>query len=190
MIKNVNAHFQNPIFINLLLPIGDNETYYKLSKSINQIKEDYAVARLLLVQSQFKRDDFNSISKRTTFVNTPDDSLFNLYIGLLKSSFKDIYNILDKIARFINEFFNLGLDENKSIHFTDIKLWNDRLSKNKWSTKLEISESNNPSLCALYDIYLDLDCNKGYHKNLRDNRNKLVHEKLVIHSINWNGKEG
>ncbi|GAI13236.1 unnamed protein product, partial [marine sediment metagenome] len=61
-----------------------------------------------MVQSQFKRDDFDRISKRTTFVNTLDYSIFNIYIGLLKSAFKEAYNILDKISRFINEYYKLS----------------------------------------------------------------------------------
>lgn len=30
---------------------------------------------------------------------------------------------------------------------------------------------------------------EGYYYNLRNIRNKLVHDKLVLHSNDWNGKE-
>jgi predicted alpha-1,2-mannosidase len=115
--------------------------------------------------------------------------MFNIYIGLLKSSFKEAYNILDKIARFINEYFYLGLKEEDNIYFTRRDLWKDNIYKKKWKTKLEIKESNNSSLCAIYDINLDLNYKKGYYKSLRKIRNKLVHEKLIIHNPDWEGKE-
>jgi len=116
--EECEASIVDPIFISLITPIDDDETFYNLAKYINQIKEDYAVARLLLVQSQFKKEDFDSISKRTTFANTPDYSIFNIYTGLLKSAFKEAYNILDKISRFINEYYGLGI--RGDIYFTTI----------------------------------------------------------------------
>lgn len=184
------ASIADPIFISLLLPSGDNTTFYDLGKHINQIKEDYAVARLLLVQSQFKKNDLSEISKMTTYINTPDYSIFNLYIGLLKSAFKDAYNILDKIACFIDDYFWLGLGINdKLIYFTKKELWKDKIKKDNWKIKLEIQESKNPSLYALYDINLDFDFNSGYYKSLRIMRNKLVHDKLVVHGPEWSGIE-
>ncbi|HEX7607755.1 MAG TPA: LA2681 family HEPN domain-containing protein [Candidatus Cryosericum sp.] len=160
----------DPIFISLITPIEDDDTFYRLAKSINQIKEDYAVARLLLVQSQFKREDFDSISRRTTFVNTLDYSQFNLYSGLLKSAFKEAYNILDKIAVFINDYYNLGLRTDR-IYFTTIWQLDGRIRD-------RILESKNISLYALYDIYQDFK--SGYYEPLQAIRNASTHRKLVI----------
>jgi tetratricopeptide (TPR) repeat protein len=169
------ASIVDPIFINLITSIDDNKTFYNLAKHINQIKEDYATARLLLVQSQFKRRDFNSISKRTTFVNTLDYSVFNIYIGLLKSSFKEAYNILDKIARFINEYYGLGIKDD--IYFN--KIWQYKTSKGDYKIKSKIFNSKNISLYSLYDIFLDF--NSGYYKKIKDIRNALTHERLVVY---------
>lgn len=162
----------DPIFITLITKIEDNDTFYQLAKYINQIKEDYAVARLLLVQSQFKRKDFDSISKRTTFVNTLDYSQFNLYFGLLKSAFKEAYNILDKISVFINDYYKLDLSENK-IYFTSIWYCN-----NCKKIRDEILKSENISLYALYDIYQDFK--SGHYEKIRNIRNASIHRKLVI----------
>lgn len=160
----------DPIFISLITPIEDDDTFYRLAKSINQIKEDYAVARLLLVQSQFKREDFDSISRRTTFVNTLDYSQFNLYSGLLKSAFKEAYDILDKVAVFINDYYNLGLQTDR-IYFTTIWQLDGRIRD-------RILESKNISLYALYDIYQDFK--SGYYEPLQAIRNASTHRKLVI----------
>lgn len=172
----------DPIFISLITKIEDNDTFYQLAKYINQIKEDYAIARLLLAQSQFKREDFDSISRRTTFVNTLDYSQFNLYFGLLKSAFKEAYNILDKIAVFINDYYKLGLPEDK-IYFTSI--W----QKDK-KMREEILKSKNISLYALYDIFQDFK--SDHYKNIQNIRNASTHRKLVIFDsmlTDWDKKD-
>jgi hypothetical protein len=168
--ENCEAAISDPIFIRLTTNVNDQNTFYDLAKYINQIKEDYAVARLLLVQSQFKRNDFDNISQRTTLVNCLDYSQFNLYIGLLKSSFKEAYNILDKIAVFINEYCNLGLPEGR-IYFTTI--W-----QKKEIIRDEILKTKNISLYALYDINQDFRSN--HYKKIQDIRNALTHRRLVI----------
>lgn len=180
------ASIVDPIFISLTTFIDDNKTFYDLAKYINQIKEDYVTARLLLVQSQFKRGDFNNISRRTTFVNTLDYSVFNIYIGLLKSAFKETYNILDKISRFINEYYELGIKGN--IYFTTI--WQYKMNKNDWKIRPEIINSKNISLYSLYDIFLDFK--SGYYEKIGEIRNALTHERLVIYDSSiltkWDNK--
>jgi len=164
------AAIQDPIFIGMVTKISDNDTFYTLAKRLNQIKEDYATARLLLVQAQYRRNDFDSISERTTYVNCLDYSMFNLYMGLLKSSFKEAYNILDKIAVFINDYYKLKIPEN-SIYFTSI--WH-----KKGQLRDELIQSNNISLFALYDIYKDFK--SGENDRIQEIRNALTHRRLVI----------
>jgi tetratricopeptide (TPR) repeat protein len=180
------ASIVDPIFISLITSVDDNKTFYDLAKYINQIKEDYATARLLLVQSQFKRVDFNNISKRTTFVDTLDYSIFNIYLGLLKSAFKDAYNILDKIAQFINEYYGLGIKDD--IYFK--KIWQYEVSKKVWKIRPKIINSKNISLYSLYDIFLDFK--SGYYGKIREIRNALTHERLVIYDSSiltkWDNK--
>jgi len=166
------ASITDPIFISLITKLEDEDTFYQFAKYINQIKEDYAVARLLFVQSQFKRGDFDSISRRTTFANTLDYSQFNLYFGLLKAAFKEAYNILDKIAVFINDYYKLEIPEDR-IYFTSI--W---YCSNCRKIRDEILESKNISLYALYDIYQDFK--SGYYKRIQSIRNASTHRKLVI----------
>lgn len=167
------AAIRDPIFISLITDIEDDESFYRLAKHINEIKEDYAIARLLLAQSQYKRKDFDSISRRTTFANTLDYSQFNLYYGLLKSSFKEAYNILDKVSVFINDYYKLGLKEN-SIYFKTIWQKDTRIRD-------EILNSKNISLYALYDIHQDFRC--GYYHNITDIRHALTHRKIVFFDL-------
>jgi hypothetical protein len=105
-----------------------------------------------------------------------------LYFGLLKSAFKEAYNILDKIAVFINDYYKLGLTEDK-IYFTSI--W----QKDK-KIRDEILKSKNISLYALYDIYQDFKSN--HYKNIQNIRNALTHRTLVIFDsalTDWDKKD-
>jgi hypothetical protein len=188
------ASIRDPIFIRMLAPIEESdETFYNFAKHINQIKEDYITARLLLVQSQFKRKDFDEISKRTTFVNTLDYSIFNIYTGLLKSAFKEAFNILDKISRFFNEYYELGINGN--IYFWTRTIWQNKNEKGKWKIRPKIKNSNNTSLYALYDIFLDFNplkyCEKFKsskdYKKLKEIRDSAVHENLVIYDSTVRG---
>ena len=182
---NCNASVGDPLFITLITPVDENNLFYHLSKFINQIKEDYAVARLLLIQSQYKTKDLTKISNLTTFVNTLDYSDFNIYIGLLKSAFKNAYSILDKISHFLNEYLNLNILHN--IYFTTI--WEEK-TNNKKSIRNEIMQTENLSLFALYDIYLD--CKSYYYSKIQDIRNALMHEKLTVYDsvlTDWDNKD-
>ena len=176
------ASITDPVFISMVTKIEDNDSYYHFAKYINQIKEDYAVARLSLVQSQYKSDDFDSISNRTTFVYSLDYSQFNLYVGLLKSAFKEAYNVLDKIAVFINDYYKLGLREDK-IYFTTI--W-----QKNGVMRQELLESKNISLYALYDIYQDFKSNE--YMKIQNIRNAATHRRLVVFDsmlTDWDKKD-
>ena len=183
--KECKASILDSVFISIITPINDTVTFYKLAKQINQIKEDYVVARLLLAQSQFENVDLNNISNRTAFVDSLDYSIFNIYIGLLKSAFKEAYDILDKIARFINEYYQLGF--NGDIYFSTI--WQCKNNKNEWRINPKILDSENLSLYALYDIFLDFKSH--YYNRIRKIRNASVHERLVIYDselTDWDKK--
>ncbi|GAG44273.1 unnamed protein product, partial [marine sediment metagenome] len=52
--------------------------------------------------------------------------------GLLKSAFKESYNILDKISGYINKYYRLGINEDK-VYFKII--WQYKVNKNDWKIK-------------------------------------------------------
>ena len=173
------AAIEDPVFIRLITKLDDNDTFYYFAKQLNQIKEDYAVARLNLVQSQYKQKAFDNISKRTSYVYALDYSQFNLYTGLLKSAFKDAFNILDKIAVFINDYYKLGFNEN-DIYFDSLRrtggtasIWED-----KGVIRKEVLNSENQSLYALYDVYRDFKQNR--YRRIQDIRNALTHRRLIV----------
>jgi len=166
------AAITDSVFISILEPKGENARFLELSKIINQIKEDFMIGRLLLVESLYRRDEYDRISERTTLVNAKDNLVFHIYAGLLKAAYRLTYNILDKIAGFINNYFGLEIDEGR-VYF--IKMW-----EHERKIKESLLNTKNISLYALYDVYLDLK-KDGYFERLKLIRNSLVHRKLILY---------
>jgi tetratricopeptide (TPR) repeat protein len=176
--RKCEASIVDPLFISYFGPLDEEDRAYDLFRYFNQIKEDFITARMMLVESQYRRSDFDRISRRTTLINTLDYSVFNIYVGYLKCSFKQAFGILDKIAVFINRHFQIGLQENR-IAFDET-----RHGKSVWisadgTTRQVIVDSENESLLALYDIFRDFQ--SGEYQDLKDIRNSLVHRRLVVH---------
>lgn len=177
--RDTKAAIADPIFISMITRIDEKDRFYDLAKRINQIKENFVVARLILVESQFKRKALDNISKRTTYVDSLDYSRFDIYGGLLKSAYELSYNVLDKIGCFINDYCELGVKE-KKVHFTSI--WQDG---NQMRNKL--FNTKNISLYALYDIYRDFK--SGYNEQMRQIRHALTHRRLVVYDLLRPGRQ-
>lgn len=152
-------------------PEDNNETSLsKFSSYLNQIKMDYISARTLLILSEYEEFDLDSITRNVYLMNTDFDEERDIRVQFLKDSFKNFFNILDKIAVFIKEYLKVEYDD-KDIDF-----------KNVWfkpEIKEKLIETDNSGARALFDIYYELeyDHNKKY---LRDTRNALTHRYLKI----------
>jgi tetratricopeptide (TPR) repeat protein len=93
---------------------GDEQQYvHDIIFRLNEITEAYMIARISLVQSQYTNPDFSAISTQTTLVNLLDYSVRNIYVGYLKSAYKEAFSALDKIAVLINHYLDLGLPEER-----------------------------------------------------------------------------
>lgn len=156
----------------------DNNLFFRLTSYLNQIKEDYISARFLLILSQYENLNLNFAYNEATFVDTLDYSIYNMNTQLLKLSFKNFYDILDKIAFFINDYLNLN-HEVWQIDFR--KIW-----YSKWKGKPidsiideKIIKTNSYGLNALYDIHWDFE-EGGPYNNLRKTRNALTHRYVKI----------
>jgi len=147
-------------FIRIITAIDDDTTFYDLAKKLNDIKEDFLISKLLLVQSQYRQDDLTRISKKVAFVNTLDYANYNVYSALMKTAFRTCFNILDKIAFFINDYLGFKMRDSR-IYFHTI--WEDPKTK---VVKEKIKSTENISLFALYDIHLDIKENERLNSTL------------------------
>ncbi|HVX93069.1 MAG TPA: LA2681 family HEPN domain-containing protein, partial [Candidatus Dojkabacteria bacterium] len=116
--KNSQKAIYDDLYISMILPVDDTETYYRLSKKLNEIIEAYIAARTNLVASHYKSKELTLLNELTTYVNPLDYSVSNNYNGILKTSFKECFNILDKIAIFLDDYLNLGAPKNNISYHT------------------------------------------------------------------------
>lgn len=157
--KNTNFFVSDPFLI--------------LSGYLNQIKQDYISARFLLALSHYKEFGFEFIDKKVSLIDTLDYRKYNIYIQLMKTSFMRFYNILDKIAFFINEYLEIGESErNISFH----RIW----YSNPIDILKDIRNTRNISPNAIYKIHKDLYDN-GYFSYLKELRDALTHRFVNIY---------
>lgn len=179
--KECEAATIDHVFISLFTPIHDNDTFYRFAGWINEIKESYMTARYLLFESKIKSDDKSTISKLTDIVYPLDYSTKTLYTGLLKSSIKESFSILDKIAYFLNEYLDLEIRNKESINwqnvwFRDLKVNNPKhWFEDSCTFHHKIKNIENYSLFALFSLFLSIRDSK-----IADLRHQLTHKKILV----------
>jgi tetratricopeptide (TPR) repeat protein len=179
--QKCNAAIGDPVLIKGMIgPLGkdtSNDIFLKLSGHLNQIKQDFVTARFLLFLSRYNELNLNFVDKHVIIIDTLDYRMHNIYIELVKSAFKNFYNILDKIACFINDYLNLLVPDNE-IHFS--KIWYSDFGKKIIQKKIQ--ETKNYSLNAIFDIHRDLE-KGGQCYNLRKTRNALTHRFIKVRML-------
>ncbi|MCC3859111.1 hypothetical protein IB289_22395 [Vibrio parahaemolyticus] len=159
--------------------------------NFDEIKNDYCYARYLIFSAQ------NIPNNQEHFFNTTyphvDDlahTVTNLKAHHYKSAFRILYSIFDKIAYFLNSFFDLN-DVDARVYFYNVfgELKNDKLKPHK-----KLVDSQNCFLHALFYILKDIrDSNqKGLNldtasrwldpdaKAFSEIRNAMEHRSLKI----------
>lgn len=183
--RRCEKYARDSLTFSLITAIDDDRSFVRLSRVINEIKERYAFARFLLLQSTNPILDTIPFDSRTSYVDNLDYAVYGTRVASLKLAFESAYNILDKIAHFINDYLDLGVAPGPGVAFaTNGRIWRSRGSN---SLRQEIVETENWRLFGLYDLARDLDidhrdsANDGYWGKLRRTRNSLTHEYLILH---------
>lgn len=158
-----------------------NDLFLVLSSYLNQIKMDFISARLNLILYQYKELDLKFVNDNVVIIDSLNKEIHNIRIQLIKDAFKSFYNILDKIAYFINEYYDLGIDQ-RQIDFK--KLWYSDFKKKCSREDLNL---NNNGLKALFDIHEDILY--GDEKKFSDIRNALTHRVLQIKFLSDDEKD-
>lgn len=160
----------------------EDSPFLKLSSFLNEIKQNYITARFLLIQSQFRDKNLTFVDNNVKIINTLNYAQHNVYIQLLKFSYKNMFDILDKIAILLNEYLKLGKDERR-IDFNNIWYKEGDRSRSKLNSKIYALKDLN--LNALFNIYLDLESSKnrkGRLFYLSNIRNAVTHRFLEVYS--------
>ncbi|MDD5188645.1 MAG: LA2681 family HEPN domain-containing protein [Methanoregula sp.] len=145
---------------------------------LNQIKQDFVLARYLLIQSQFRSTVIDTIDNDVTLFDPLEYSIHNAYIELLKLSLKLTMDTFDRIAQFVREYCGIKKPSAKNTHFRTI--WTQ--GKVHDTLRPELALRKNIFLLALFDLSLDLRDN-GYYQEIYECRNAITHRFLVVHEI-------
>ena len=186
-----DRYTKDSLSFSLITDLDDRTSFTRLARVINEIKESYAFARFLLFQAISPSLNTVPIDDLTTYVDNLDYAVYGVRIASLKLAFESAYNVLDKIAHFLNDYLGLGIRSGSKLTFTTNGwIWR---KKNSDLLRSELMDLGNQRLLGLYDLARDLDIDNkqpekdGYWGRLRRIRNSLTHEYLIPHieGIGW-----
>lgn len=169
----------DPMFIStIIVSLDDDTTINRYITFLNQIKQDYILARYFLIQSQYRSSIVDTIDQDVILYDPLDYSIHNSYIQLLKISLKLTVDTFDKIAQFLREYCNLPTDPKKETNFRNIWIQD----KEENVLRPEFVQRQNKFLFALYDLSIDLR-KGGYFEDIYARRNAITHRFLVVHEM-------
>ncbi|MBK0095845.1 hypothetical protein IBT49_07640 [Erwinia sp. S63] len=149
--------FSLPSFIqtiNSSLTMHEELSYHG---NYDELKNDYCYARYLIFTAKDIPNDTSHMFNSTyQHVDDMSYSINNLKVAHYKSAFRALYSLFDKIAYFINRFFDLNdIKHDRSI--TIESLFRDITVKGGgWKPHKKLKESDNHFIHALFFILRDL----------------------------------
>ncbi len=177
--KTATASVGDSVIPQLITRIGDGDEQQYVNDIIfrlNEITEAYMTARISLVQSQYTNSDLSAISNQTNLVNLLDYSVSNIYVGHLKSAYKEAFSVLDKIAVLVNHYLDLGLPEDRCYYRN---VWYEHDTNGEMLDPPVISskvKAQGYRLFGLYQLCQELCGSKFSHI-----RNALTHRYLRVY---------
>lgn len=151
----------------------------------NQFKQEYIYARYQYYCNYQETDEVNFADKDTKLINLADYPQYSIRIENIKSSFKILYSMLDKISFFINSYFKLGIKE-RDVSFHSI--WkSEKKGRNGYKYSNVLNPNENFALESIYwiskDFYKKLVNSPNPHaKRVSEIRNALEHKYVKIYS--------
>lgn len=177
--KKEEVVFGDPMFISKFIEkIDEAHLVNQHITFLNQIKQDFVLARYLLIQSQYRSGVVDSIDKDVILFDPLEYSLHNAYIEFLKLSLKLTMDTFDKIAQFLREYCGIKNPPAKRTYFRSI--WTQ--GKCKDTLRSEFVMRKNVFLFALFDLSMDLQ-DDGYYREIYECRHASTHRFLIVHDI-------
>ena len=166
---------------NMIVDVGAKPIFHGM---FSQIKQEYIYARYSYYSTLKFGEEPHYADKETYLKSHTDYALYCIRLENLKTSFKTLYGIFDKIAFFIEHYFNLGIRK-RDINFRSI--WQDSagFGKKKYKYKKTLDPTQNFALSSLYWISKDFfekfeDSPNPELKRIKDIRDSLEHKYVKI----------
>ena len=150
----------------------------------NQIKQEYVYARYQYYLSLQFREEVHFADKDTHLINFADYPQYGIRIEQIKSAFKILYGLFDKIAYFLNSYFDLEIHE-RDVSFNHVWLTGFGGGKKHYDYKNVLNHEENFALASLYWISRDFydkfeDSPNPRLKRISDVRNALEHKYVKV----------
>jgi len=156
----------------------------------DQMKQEYVSARFLLWEG-ITQEGVHFSDRGVKQYDTLDYPVYGLFAEKLGISFRMAYSILDKVAFFVNHYFDLGCPASK-VSFRTI--WYSA-QKRKNGLRPDLSSKKNLPLRGLFWLSLDLFSDEpGFRDSIEPNgrdiheiRRHLEHKYVKLHAEGWPG---
>lgn len=151
--------------------------FTELAHTLNQIKEDFALARYLLTVAA-QPETTVGMSSVTQFADTLDYADFGLSSAMIKASIRTSVDIFDKIANFMNRYLELGIPDRR-VSFASVWYENGITDPKKRVESPILAQLLPKSgwLRGIRDVAENLNF---YPAPSKDARNKATHDYLII----------
>ena len=130
--------------------VGGDDVMYMLGL-FNQIKQEYVSARFFAYEGFTKRE-LHFSDKEVMLINTLDYPVYGLGIEKVKAAYRSVYSIFDKIAYFLNEYFELGIAKGQVGYY---RVWSPEKTANDVRKLIDIAERNYP-LFGMWWLFKDI----------------------------------
>lgn len=166
--------------------ITDIKTKPVFHGMFSQLKQEYIYARYLYYKSMGVLAEPLYADKDTFILTYTDYAQYSIRLEQLKTAFKTLYSIFDKISYFLNYYFELGIKEH-DITFRSVWFEEAGHGKNKYQYKNTLNPDSNFALATLYWINKDFcdnfeDSPNPELKRIKEIRNALEHKYVKIYA--------
>ncbi len=160
----------------MITNIGEKPIYHGM---YNQFKEEYIYLRFLFYEATQSERTIHYADKDNLLLELDDLPLYSIRLEKLKTVFRQLYSMFDKIAYFINSYYELGIPERK-VNFRSI--WD-----NKLTTKNQLNIEKNFLLKTLYWTSQEIYSKNNFSTNslaveIDEIRNYLEHKYVKLYS--------
>jgi tetratricopeptide (TPR) repeat protein len=172
---------------NFVTNVGEPPT---LIRFFNILKQEFVSSRFLLYSGLHSKQVHYS-DRGVSLSNTLDYPAYGLAVEQAKCAFRMTYSLFDKMGQFINHYWKLGV---KREGVTFRRIWY-RETEKKYVLRDEFRLHPNWPLRGLFWLSRDLyDPAPGFRDHtepdaraLNELRNKLEHDFVSVHGMDWSG---